>query len=192
MATATKKSFTDLPSKIRNHIYEEYMEGVDETTLHFSCGRFIVPPLAHTSTQVRSEFLSYWNSRERDFKGTKHIIAQVIDLDYGPLMRLHDQAAKHMQDTDAGFKTFKVALIFTEQWKLDARAHDKMKEHEKWCDGVNYWVAEDGWDITASWPWPHIGLSHTRALRIRLQRYKNFEIEIEALKKLSGMRGCSD
>lgn len=51
-------SFTDLPSEIRNQIYEDYLATVDKTTVHFCKGDLLPPSLARTSSQVRKELMS--------------------------------------------------------------------------------------------------------------------------------------
>lgn len=55
---ASCNSFTDLPSEIRNQIYDEYLANVEDTAVAVCSGKILPPTLAHTSTQIRKMFMS--------------------------------------------------------------------------------------------------------------------------------------
>lgn len=75
--------FLNLPAELRNRIYEEYLEGHEESItfaamLSYDAGN-IPPPLCMASRQVRGEFLPVWRSSKELHVICKNSLGSMLD-----------------------------------------------------------------------------------------------------------------
>lgn len=114
LTTHDKNSFLDLPGELRNEIYEACVADYAPTTVSLIGKHLASPPLDRASKQVRQEFSSLRGDYETNLSKVKHLEADVLDLDFGPLIGLLDRFVDHDNFGDGkALERISVRLVFT-------------------------------------------------------------------------------
>lgn len=156
------KDIFSLPGELRNAIYEQYIANADRWTVCFSRGKYLPPPLALASRQIRDEFLFLWDKHVPLCDDTKYIPLGLFDADIRHATEFWEKALATMYSRDREFHGVRITLVFTKdrsRWK----AKQSCMEYNDWsveygrpiCDG-----SDETWEILDHRPFGRLRLLH--------------------------------
>lgn len=140
--------FLDLPSELRNRIYQLYADKAPKRhPLRFCNGKIMPPPLAYVSRQVRTEMLSFLSGKRADLHGIQHLEARVYNLDFEPLKTfLEGDRVRPSLPIFSG----RIVLVFTERWR-PSKTRGRLQEWMEWCTGYPRVITFAQYTVIAHW-----------------------------------------